>query len=189
MKLICSVLVAIAIAASSASARVEVTIDAASLNELVGKMAPERIPVTLGMGRAVTIGLNDLKITGFEPAGGKNGNGRVSASVRLSVPELGLDTAVTPKLSLQFRDTNGKKVAYLRFEEVKVAMPVTGAIDIAALLPLLPISVDTAWNVESQRGEVRITPRLTDATGGQRNLRLGFDLDVKPVGAAAANDK
>lgn len=161
---------------AAAEARVEVTLDAATLNELVSKMAPERIPVQLGGGRSVELRLSDLRITGFEPAAGERGH--LVASLRLSVPELGVDVPVAPRLSLQFKDANGKKVAYLRFEEVKVPLPLTGPIDVAPLLPPLPITTDTSWKVTAQRGPVRIEPRLVDAAMGQKNLKLGFDLTV-----------
>jgi hypothetical protein len=161
---------------ATAEARVEVTLDAATLNDLVSKMAPERIPVALGGGRSVQLRLSDLRITGFEPSAGERGH--LLSSLRLSVPELGVDVPVAPRLSLQFKDANGKKVAYLRFEEVKVPLPLTGPIDVAPLLPPLPITTDTSWKVTAQRGPVRIEPRLVDAAMGQKNLKLGFDLTV-----------
>ena len=164
--------------APAARAGVDVTLDAATLNDLVSKMAPERIPVSLGGGRSVELRLSELRITGFEPAAGERGH--LLATLRLSVPELGVDVPVSPRLSLQFKDANGKKVAYLRFEEVKLPLPLTGAVDVAPLLPPLPITTDTTWRVQAQRGPVRIEPKLVDATMGQKNLKLGFSLEVTP---------
>lgn len=164
--------------APAVEARVDVTLDTATLNDLIGKMAPETIPVSLGGGRSVQLRMSDLRITGFEPAAGERGH--VLCSVRLSVPELGVDVPVAPRLSLQFKDADGKKVAYLRFEEVKVALPLTGTVDVAPLLPPLPITTDTSWKVTAQRGPVRIEPKLVDATMGQKNLKLAFDLLVTP---------
>lgn len=166
------------LACTAARAGVDVTLDQATLNDLVSKMAPERIPVALGGGRAVQLRLSGLQITGFEPAAGERGH--LVAALRLSVPELGVDVPVTPRLSLQFKAVEGKKVAYLRFEEVKVPLPLTGPIDVAPLLPPLPITTDTTWKVAAQRGPVRIEPKLVDATMGQKNLRLAFDLLVTP---------
>lgn len=171
-------LVLIVVAFAAVEARVEVTLDAATLDDLVSKMAPERIPVSLGGGRSVQLRLSELRITGFEPAAGERGH--LLASLRLSVPELGVDAPVAPRLSLQFKEVDGKKVAYLRFEEVKVPLPLTGPIDVAPLIPPLPITTDTSWKVTAQRGPVRIEPKLVDATMGQKNLKLGFDLAVIP---------
>lgn len=167
--------------ASPALARVDVTLDKGSLNDLIANMAPERVPVELAAGRSVDLVLHDLTVTGFDPAGGGTGQGYVLTSVRLEVPELGLNVPLTPKLSLQFRDANGKKVAYLRFEEVKLMLPVTGPINVAPLLPPLPIIADNAWMVSSARGKVRVEPRLVDARLGANALRLAFDLIVGPA--------
>jgi hypothetical protein len=166
------------LACTAAQARVDVTLDQATLNDLVSKMAPERVPVALGGGRSVQLRLTELRITGFEPAAGERGH--LVSALHLSVPELGIDVPVAPRLSLQFKDANGKKVAYLRFEEVKLPLPLTGVVDIAPLLPPLPITTDTAWKVTAQRGPVRIEPKLVDATMGQKNLKLVFDLVVTP---------
>lgn len=172
--------------ASPALARVDVTLDTGSLNDMITNMAPERVPVELAAGRSITLVLHDLKVTGFDPAGGGTGQGYVRTSVRLQVPELGLDVPLTPKLSLQFRDANGKKVAYLRFEEVQLMLPVTGAINVAPLLPPLPIITDNAWIVNSARGKVRVEPRLVDARLGTSALRLAFDLVVGPAAGSAS---
>lgn len=173
--------------APPALARVDVTLDTGSLNDLIANMAPERVPVELAAGRAITLVLHDLEVTGFDPAGGGAGQGYVLTSVRLQVPELGLDVPLTPKLSLQFREANGKKVAYLRFEEVKLVLPVTGPINLAPLLPPLPIIADNAWFVNSARGKIRVEPRLVDARLGTSALRLAFDLIVTPAAAGAAS--
>lgn len=176
---IAAALLVLVAAAAPARAGVDVTLDAGTLNDLISKMAPETVPVTLGGGRSINLRLDELKIVGFDPAAGERGE--VLTSLRLKVPELGLDVPVSPRLSLQFRDgKGGKKVAYLRFEEVKLLLPVTGSIDLAPLLPPLPITSDTSWVVAAQRGNVRVEPKLVDATLGAKNLRLAFDLDVRP---------
>jgi hypothetical protein len=189
VRFVFAAVLATALLVPAAEARVEVTLDAGSLNELIGSMAPDKVAVRLGGERSIDIGLADLRVTGFDPAGGKNGEGVVLTSLRLKVAALGLDLPVTPQLSLQFREANGKKVAYLRFEEVRIELPLTGGVDLAALLPLLPITTDTTWVIDSQRGKLRVSPRLTDAKLGQRNLRLGFELDVLPVAGAPAGGK
>ncbi|HEX6851905.1 MAG TPA: hypothetical protein VF139_10930 [Candidatus Polarisedimenticolaceae bacterium] len=164
--------------APAAEARVDVTLDTATLNDLLGKMAPERVSVSLGGGRSLELRLGDLRINGFEPAAGDRGH--LLSSLQLSIPELGVNVPVAPRLSLQFKEANGRKVAYLRFEEVKLPLPMTGTVDIAPLLPPLPITTDTSWKVAAHRGPMRVEPRLVDATMGQKNLKLTFDLVVTP---------
>ena len=75
-----AVLAALALA-PAIEARVEVTLDAASLNELIVNMAPERIPVKLTGGRAIEIHLENLQVTGFDPAAGDEGRGHVLTSM------------------------------------------------------------------------------------------------------------
>ncbi|HJQ97980.1 MAG TPA: hypothetical protein VJ826_06665, partial [Candidatus Polarisedimenticolaceae bacterium] len=53
----------VASAVSPAPARVDVTLDAASLNELLAGMAPDQVQVELLAGRAVNIQLHDMKVT------------------------------------------------------------------------------------------------------------------------------
>ena len=158
-------------------ARVDVTLDAASLNELLAKMAPEKVQVDLMGGRAVTIELHDMKVEGFDPAAGTAGE--ILTSVRVKIPELGLDVPVSPRLSVQIRQDEGAtRSCYLKFEKVQLQLPLTGAVDVAPLLPVLPVMSETAWMVDAARGKVRVKPSLIEARTGAKNLRLGFDLAV-----------
>jgi hypothetical protein len=170
----------LALVAAPALARVDVTLDAASLNDLLASMAPDRVQIALGASRGVTIQMLDLKVTGFDPAAGPNGG--VTTSLRLVVPELGIDVPVTPHLTLDLKDgANGQKACFLRFDKVVLNLPLTGSIDVAALLPPLPVMPETAWTVNSARGKVRVAPSLVDAKTGTKNIRLGFELAVAPA--------
>jgi hypothetical protein len=168
----------------SASARVDVTVDADSLNEMIRSMAPDRVDVALAAGRSVTLLLQDLKVTGFDPAAGPNGG--VTTSLRLKVPELGLDLPVEPRLRLDMTSAaNGAKACVLRFQSVVLNLPLTGPVDVASLLPALPLMPDSAWIVHSARGDVRVKPSLVEAKTGAKSIRLGFDLQVAPADAAS----
>lgn len=170
-------LAALALAVAPAAARVEVTLDAASLNDMLASMAPDRVQVALGAGRGVTIQMLDMKVVGFDPSAGPNGG--LTTSLRLVVPELGIDVPVAPHLRLDMTDgAGGRKACVLRFDKVVLDLPLTGSIDVAALLPTLPVMPETAWTVNSARGKVRVTPSLVDAKTGTKNIRLGFDLAV-----------
>lgn len=165
-------------AAAPAAARVDVTLDQATLNDLITNLAPDNVVVSLPAGAKVNLRMENLRVTGFDPSGGGGSRGHILASVTLKVPELGLDVPVSPRLSLQFREGEGRKVAYLKFEEVNIPLAATGNLNVAPLLPVLPLVADTAWNVDSARGPVRVEPRLVDAVVGTKNLRLGFELEV-----------
>lgn len=168
-------------------ARVDVSLDAASLNDLLSSMAPNQVQVSLAAGRSVTLLLENLRVTGFDPAAGGEGEGSLLTSLQLKVPELGLNVPVSPRLSLQFKENKGERVCYLRFEEVRLNLPITGSIDLAPLLPPLPLIAKTSWVVGTARGDVRIVPRLMEARMGSTMLRLGFDLAITPVAAAAGS--
>ena len=76
---------------------------------------------------------------------------------------------------------NGAKACALRFQKVLLNLPLAGPVDVAPLMPLLPIMPDTAWLVRSARGNLRVKPSLVDATTGVKNIRLGFELSVTPA--------
>jgi len=115
-------------------ARIDVTLDAESLNGILTAMAPDHVEVGLTAGRSLTIRMEDLKVTGFDPTAGPNGG--LSTSLRLIVPDLGIDIAVTPHLTLEIMDTTGgRKASFLRFDKVVLNLPLSGAVDVAALLP------------------------------------------------------
>jgi hypothetical protein len=163
-----------------AYARIDVTLDADSLNGLLTSMAPNHVDVGLAAGRGLTIQMQDLKVTGFDPEAGRHGG--VATSLRLIVPELGIDVVVAPHLTLEIADAAaGRKVSLLRFDKVVLNLPLTGEIDVAALLPPLILMPDAGWVVNSARGKVRIRPNLVDAKTGTKNIRLGFTLDVEPA--------
>ena len=169
-----------ALAALPASAKIDVTLDAESLNGLLSSMAPDHVEVDLAGGRSLKLQLRDLKVTGFDPAAGPNGG--LSTSLRLVVPDLGLDVPVQPHLTLETSDAGqGRRATFLRFDKVMLNLPLTGAIDVAALLPPLSLLPDAAWIVNSARGRVRVKPRLVDAKTGAKNIRMSYELDIEPV--------
>ena len=170
-----------ALLSTPAAARIDVTLDAESLNGLLASMAPDHVDVGLAAGRTLTIRMQDLKVTGFDPTAGPNGG--LTTSVRLLVPDLGIDLPVTPHLTLELeKDAGGRRASFLRFDKVVLNLPLTGAVDVAALLPPLALMPDTAWVVDSARGKVRVKPDLVDAKTGTKNIRLGFELSVTPAG-------
>ena len=161
-----------------AAAKIDVTLDAESLNGLLTSMAPDHVDVNLAGGRSVTLYMKDLKVTGFDPAAGPNGG--LSTSLRLQVPELGLDVPVQPHLTLELNDSGtGRRSPFLRFDKVVLNLSVAGSIDVASLLPPLSLVPDTSWIVNSARGKVRVKPRLVDAKTGVKNIRMSYELDVE----------
>jgi hypothetical protein len=179
-RLATAALVVVSWMSTPALARIDVTLDAEALNDLLAAMAPNHVDVALTAGRNLTIQMQDLKVTGFDPTAGPNGG--VATSLRLIVPDLGIDVPVEPHLTLEITEgAGGRKLTFLRFDKVVLNLPLTGAVDVAALLPPLSLMPDSSWVVNSARGKVRVRPNLVDAKTGTKNIRLGFTLDVEPA--------
>lgn len=176
---------ATALAFPAAHARIDVTLDAESLNALVSGMAQDRVDVRLTAGRSISIFLENFRVTGFDPTAGAEGKGALKTAVTLKIPALGFETPVEPLLAFKCRDREGRKVCALVFEDFTVSLPVTGSIDLSPLLPTMDILPESAWLVPTARGKVRVKPTLVETKMGQKNLRLGFDLDVTPAEAGA----
>jgi hypothetical protein len=175
-----SALVLSVLCSAPAWARIDVTLDAESLNGLFESMAPDSVQVALAGGKSLTIRMDDLRVKGFDPTAGPHGG--VTASLRLKVPDLGIDVPVEPHLILDIKDASGgRKASYLRFDKVVVNLPLTGPVDVAALLPPLALMPDAGWIVNSARGKVRVRPHLVDALTGTKNIKLGFTLEIEPA--------
>ncbi|HZN54623.1 MAG TPA: hypothetical protein VFB67_04815 [Candidatus Polarisedimenticolaceae bacterium] len=175
-----TVAAALAFSVAPALARLDVTLDADTLNDLLANMAPDHAEVALTAGKKLTIQMKDMKVTGFDPTAGPNGG--LATSLRLIVPDLSIDTPVAPHLTLDLKEAaGGKKTCFLRFDRVMLNLPLTGSVDIAALLPPLPLMPDAGWVVNSARGRVLVKANLIDAKTGAKNIRLGFDLELSPA--------
>ena len=162
-------------------ARVDISVDAKTLTDLLSTMVPPGASLSLVGDRKVTLQIDDLRITGFDPAAGKNGEGLVLSALRLKVPELGLNIPVEPRLSLHLEERDGRSVCHLLFEEVVVPLPLSGPVDIAPLLPRIPVPADNVTRFQSARGFFQVRTRLVEARMGSRALQFGFDLEVSPV--------
>ena len=129
----------------------------------------------------MTLRIEDLKVTGFDPAAGNGGH--VLTSLRLESPEIGLAVPLKPRLSLHLSETDGRSICNLRFEKVVLPIPLSGPIDIAGLLPAIPVPADQINTVETTRGFFHVRIRLVETHVGSSALHFGFDVDVSPVGA------
>jgi hypothetical protein len=168
--------------APDASAGVDLEVDATTLTELLAIMVPASVALDLTPENRVTLRIEDLKVTGFDPAAGNGGH--VLTSVRLESPEIGLTVPLKPRLSLHLSEKDGRSICNLRFEEVVLPIPLSGPIDIAGLLPAIPVPADELNTVETARGLFHVRTRLVETRVGSSALHFGFDIDVSPVGAA-----
>lgn len=165
----------------AAQARLDITLDAETMTEILATAVPDEVEVPLFGDQAVAVELDDLKVTGFDPSAGENRQGYVLTSLRLRVPGMGLDVPVEPRLSLTLGKEDGIPVFFLTFEEVEVPMPVTGPVDIAGFIPRFPVPVDSAFDIEVERGDFVVHTKLVDIKMGTKNLRFAFDLIIVPA--------
>jgi len=168
--------------AGAATARAEVAfeVDKATLNRVLSAVALDRVAVPLSPQHTVIVQLDDLVVTGFDPAAGKEGQGYILTSMMLRVAELGLDLRVEPRISLNVREEDGESLLELRFEQVPLKVPFAGTINLAPLIRPLRYPTDSVWLLAGARGDVPIITRLTKVRMGREVLRFVFEVDVQP---------
>ena len=173
-------LLAVFLIVAPARANLEISLDAQTMTDLLTTMLPERVEVPVIGDSRINVGIDNVKVLGFDPLGGAKGDGVVLTSLHLKVRELGIDSPVSPRLSLYVGEEDDRTVCYLVFEEAKLPLPVSGPVDIAPLLPRIPIPADSIFGIEGQRGDFDVRMRLVDVVMGRRALRFDFDLAVSP---------
>ena len=161
------------------SAGIDVTVDAETLSELLSVMVPPSAVLDLTPDNRVTLQIEDVRVTGFDP-GAENG-GHILAAVRLVVPEIGLSVPLEPRLSLRKGEKDGRSLAYLQFENVTLAIPFSGPLDVASLLPRIPVPADQTNTIQTARGLFNVRTRLADTEIGSAAVRFMFDVEVSPV--------
>jgi hypothetical protein len=175
-------LVVLLAGAPPTSAGIDLKVDATTLTELLAVMMPSSVALDLTPDNRVTLRIDDLKVTGFDPAAGNSGH--VLTSLRLESPEMGLTVPLKPRLSLHLSEKDGRSVCSLRFEEVVLPIPLSGPLDIAGLLPAIPVPADQINTVQTARGVFNVRTRLVETHVGTSALHFGFDIEVSPAGAA-----
>ncbi len=167
------------LAARPLEARVDVTLDAETLNGFLSEAGPSRFQVQTPLG-PLQMELSELRVTGFDPAAGNPGAGWIRTSARLRVPKTALDTRLEPRVSLEVREREGAKSCYLKFEKVELDLQGMGRLDVASMLPPIQLAPNVSWVMPTAQGPKRVRPRLMDARVGAQSLRLSFDLDIGP---------
>lgn len=167
-----------------AGAAVDVTLDAPTIQELLNGFMPAQVLYPLFGNRAVTLNLSDVRVLGFDPAGGRNGRGEILTSLRIEAPELRLSSPVQPRISLQVEQLEGERFCVVRFSDVELEVPVLGSLDISRVIRPVRIPADVIYPAEGGRGEVNVRTRLVDVTMGTSAVRFRFDVTVSPAPAA-----
>ena len=175
--------------ATPALARVEVSLDAATLTAFLSTVTPPKVIVDLPSGGELAIELHDLKVLGFDPTAGKSGKGQLLTALRLAIPALGLEFPVEPRLALDVEESDGEKVCVLRFEKLPIPLPLTGSIDLSPLLQVIRVPAESAFILATKQGDVRVKSRLVDTKMGAEVLRLGFNVEIAPDAGTSKKGK
>jgi hypothetical protein len=169
----------LAAGALPALATVTVTFDAATLNQLLPVVAPDRFLVSLA-GTQVTVHVEELKVTGFDPAGGARGDGVVLASARIRIPQLGIDTQVEPHLAFVPRPMETPPAIELRFERFPVRMPLAGSVDVAGMIPAQLFPGGGTSALEGAHSDAEIQTKVVAVRVGRDAVRIELDVTAVP---------
>jgi len=162
-----------------AAAGLSVAIDAETLQDVLAAVTLDEVEVPFGGDRTLTVRLEELRILELVPAPDDPYRGSILTSMRIRVPEIGLDLRAEPRIALDVDRAEGPGMLRLRFEAVPVRLPLAGTIDIAPLLPPLRYPADSVWSIEGSRGDVPIVARLDAIRMGRSVVRFEFDIDVR----------
>jgi hypothetical protein len=165
-------------AAGPTRAEIAFEVDKQTLNDVLAEVTLDRVAVPITPKTVVTVMLEDLVVTGFDPTVGEHGN--ILTSVRLRVPEIGVNIPVKPRISLNVYEQSEGVMLELRFEEVRFGVPLVGEVDAAPLLPPMRYPTDNVFMLAGARGDVPIETRLKSVRMGREALRFVFEVEVLP---------
>jgi hypothetical protein len=172
------VVVALAAMGTPSHADVSFTIDKETLNDLLVALVTDRVDVPLGSESAITVLFEELRITGLDPSAGDNGQGLILTSLKVKIPDLGLDLTVEPRISLGVVKKGAASLLELRFERLILPLPLTGSINIAALVPPIRYNTDNIWLLAGARGDVPVDSSLEEVVLGRDAIRFMFDVKI-----------
>ena len=174
----CLVGVVLAAVAFPASGTVSVGFDVETLNDLLPALSAHAIEVPITASRSVEVFLDELRITGLDPAADESRSGHILTSLQVRIPQLGVKVPVKPRLSLHVLESHTTSTLELRFEEANISLPLVGVINIAPFLPPMRFPADSVFLIGGAEGNVEFRSRLSNIAMGQKVVRLDFDLQV-----------
>jgi hypothetical protein len=159
-------------------AAILVTIDRATLDELLSALSQQDMSFPLTESHSVDVKLDDLQILDIDPEGGADGQGQILTSVRIRVPDFGINLRVEPRISLRVVQHERMSFLELRFDEVPLQLPMTGAVDLSTVLPVTRFPAHAAWTVDGAGGEVEVRSRLVGIEMDEELIRLTLEVVV-----------
>jgi len=169
-----------ALATGVAAGGVRIDIDRETLSRIVSSVATIEVEVPIAGGTTLRVELRDVRVTGLEPATPERPGDGIRTAVRVLAPDIGLDAAITPRLSLELASVDGVPVLELRFDELPLAVPLLGRIDLARLVTPLRYPAQNVLTLPSGTREVDLVSRLSKVRMTRDALSLEFDVRATP---------
>lgn len=168
------------LAAGAAASGVRVDIDRETLDGIVASVATTDVDVPIAGGTTLRVQLRDVRVTGLEPGTPERPGDGIRTALRVMAPDIGLDAAITPRLSLGLVDASGVPMLELRFDELSLAVPLLGRVDLARLAAPLRYPAQSVLTLPGGTREVDLVSRLSKVGMTRDALRLEFDVRAKP---------
>ena len=166
-----------ALVVPATEADVSVAFDAQTMNDLLSAVTLHEVAVPITKKHSVTVYLENLRVIGFEPATGDEHDGYISTALTVRVPQLGLNLALEPRISIEVVKQDALSTLELRFERVELPLPL-GSLNIARFLPPMRYPADNVFLLNGSHGNVPLRSRLDRVKLGRQVLRLEFVIEV-----------
>ena len=170
----------ILVAAPGSHADVVVTIDSETLNEVLAEIARQEISVPVSETQTLTVRVEGLKITGFQPTGDELEPGLIRTTMKLEVAELGSSVPVEPGISLHVTGESGTTELEMRFAELMLRLPLMRPINVGGMLPPLRFPADNLFVLEGAQKDVRVASHLKGVRIQENGIRFDFGVEVQP---------
>ena len=152
-------------------------VDAATLNQLLPALTAEEFEVAIMGDQTVTLRLEKLQITGFDPAAGGGSTGQILTSVHIMIVELGIRATIHPRLSLSVVEREKQSLLVMRFEHAEFPLPLLGDVDVGRLIPSLEFPAESIFTLQGATKDVSMRGWLTGVKMGQKVLQFEFELE------------
>ena len=152
-------------------------VDVATLNELLPALTGEKFEVVVLGDQTVTLRLDDLEVTGFDPSAGSGSTGHILTRVTVAILDLGITETIEPSLSLEVVERGRQSLVVLRFEKADIPLPLLGAVDIGRLIPPLEFPAESLFTLQGPSKDVNMRGWLTAVKMGQKVLQFEFELE------------
>ncbi len=175
----CAVLTLALAGAAGSHADVVVTIDSATLNEVLAELARQEISVPISEHQTLTVRVAELRITGFEPTGDELEPGLIRTAMKLEVAELGSSLPVEPGISLHVIGESGKSELEMRFARLMLRLPLMRPINVGSMLPPLRFPTDNLFVLRGASRDVRVVSHLKKVRIEENGIRFDFGVEVE----------